>query len=76
MRTNARFAKTMTDEELLRRLRLTVDDLDLPSDAKRFVIRRTKYPPAVVIRTQYRELIELPFHRRALVFRPAVEVRE
>jgi hypothetical protein len=76
MRTNARFANTMTDDEMVRRLRLTVDELDLPSDAKRFVIQRSKSPPTVAIRTQYREFIELPFHRRAITFRPAVEVRQ
>lgn len=76
MRTNARFAQTMSDDEMLRQLRLTVDELDLPGDAKRFVIRRTKYPPTVAIRTRYQEQIELPFHRRAITFTPRVEVRQ
>jgi hypothetical protein len=76
MRTNARFAQTMTDEEMLRRLRLAVVELDLPEDAKHFVIRRSKSPPTVAIRTQYRQVIELPFHRRIITFRPSVEVRQ
>ena len=76
MRTNARFAQTMTDEEMMRRLRLAVVELDLPEDAKRFVIRRTKFPPTVAIRTQYRRQVELPFHRRIITFRPSVEVRQ
>lgn len=77
MRNNARFASTMTDEEMMRRLRLAVDLLDIPPDAKRyFVIRRSEFPPTVAIRTQYKETIELPFHRRAITFRPVVEVRQ
>jgi len=76
MRTNARFATTMSDEEMVRRLRMTVDELDLPDDAKRFVIQRTKFPPIVYIRTQYREQIELPFHHRFIVLRPSVEARQ
>ena len=76
MRTNARFGLTMTDEEMLRRLRITVVELDLPEDAKRFVIRRSKFPPTVAIKTQYRQPIDLPFHRRVITFRPSVEVRQ
>ena len=76
MRTNARFGLTMTDEEMLRRLRLEVVQLDLPEDAKRFVIRRSKFPPTVSIRTQYRQQIELPFHHRFITFHPSVEVRQ
>ncbi len=76
MRTNARFGLTMTDEEMLRRLRLAVVQLDLPEDAKRFTIRRSRLPPTVSIRTQYRQQIELPFHHRFITFRPSVEVRQ
>jgi hypothetical protein len=77
MRSNARFASTMTDDEMMRRLRLAADLLDLPPDAKRyFVIRRSSSPPTVAIRTQYRETIELPFHRRVITLRPAVVVRQ
>ncbi len=74
MQANARFAETMTDEEILRRLRRTVDDLDLPAETKRFVIRRTKLPRSISIRTQYHEVLELPFHHKALVLRPSVSV--
>lgn len=76
MKTNARFGLTMTDEEMLRRLRQSVVQLDLPEDAKRFTIRRSKFPPTVIIQTQYRQQIELPFHHRFITFRPSVEVRQ
>jgi hypothetical protein len=76
MRTNARFAQTMTDEEMLRRLRRTVDELDLPDDAKRFTVNRLKYPIRTAIKTQYKTTIDLPFHRRVITFRPSVEVRQ
>jgi hypothetical protein len=77
MKTNARFGLTMTDEEMLRRLRLAAVQLDIPEDAKRnFTIRRSKFPPTVSIRTYYRQQVELPFHHRFITFRPSVEVRQ
>ena len=76
MKTNARFGLTMSDEEMLRRLRLAVVELDLPEEAKRFTIRRSKFPPTVSVRTQYHQLIDLPFTRKVITFRPSVEVRQ
>lgn len=76
MKTNARFGLTWSDEELLRRLRGAVVGLDLPEDAKRFTIRRSKSPPTVIIQSQYRQRIELPFHHRFITFRPSVEARQ
>lgn len=76
MRTNARFGQTMKDDEMLRRLRIAVVQLDLPEDAKRFIIRRSSSPPTVSVKTQYRLQIELPFHHRFITFRPSVEVRQ
>ena len=76
MRTNARFGLTMSDEEMLRRLRVAVVELDLPEEAKRFTIRRSRFPPTVSVRTQYHQQVDLPFHRRVITFRPSVEVRQ
>ncbi len=75
MGTNARFAETLTDDQMLKRLRSTVDDLDLPAEAKRFVIHRTKFPRTITIRTQYHEVIELPFQHKALTLHPSVNVQ-
>jgi hypothetical protein len=66
----------MKDDEMLRRLRIAVVQLDLPEDAKRFIIRRSSSPPTVSVTTQYRLQIELPFHHRFITFRPSVEVRQ
>ncbi|MGQ0704320.1 MAG: hypothetical protein ACT4PM_14450 [Gemmatimonadales bacterium] len=76
MRTAARFAQTTTDEEILRRLRAKVNELELPAEANRFTIRRTQIPPTVVIETRYRQAIELPFQQRRITFRPRAEVRQ
>ena len=76
MRTTARFAPSMQDEEVLRRLRATVDELELPAEAKRFAILRTPIPIRVTIRTQYHVVIELPFHNRIVTLRPAAEARQ
>ncbi|MGH7562762.1 MAG: hypothetical protein ACRENB_17285 [Gemmatimonadales bacterium] len=76
MKTTARFAQTQSDEQILRTLRGTVDELGLPFEAKRFVIRRFRTPPMVRIRTEYQVIVELPFTHRAIRFQPSVEQRQ
>ena len=76
MRTSARFAQTTTDEEILRRLRAKVGELELPAEANRFTIRRTPMPAVVVIQTEYHQTVELPFHQRQITFRPRAEARQ
>lgn len=76
MRVTARFAQSLKDEDIIRRLRAVVDELDLPAEAKRFTIQRTQVPPNVTIRSRYHVVIELPFHRRSLTFNPKVEARQ
>jgi hypothetical protein len=73
MKVSARFAQTQNDEQILRSLRLTVDELGLPDQAKRFVIRRTDAPRMIRIRTEYNVQIELPFTVRILTMKPEVE---
>jgi hypothetical protein len=75
MKVSARFAQTQTDEQILRSLRGTVDELGLPDEAKRFVIRRTESPRTIRIRTEYNIQIELPFTVRILTMKPEVEAR-
>ncbi len=76
MRVTARFAQSLKDDDIIRRLRTVVDELDLPTEAKRIVIQRTQVPPNVTIRTRYRVVIELPFHQRTLTLNPTVEARQ
>jgi hypothetical protein len=74
METSARFASTQEDAQILKHLAGVAEDLDLRSEAQRFVIRRSEHPAIVSIRTRYRAELELPFHRRLITLAPLVEV--
>jgi hypothetical protein len=76
MQTSARFAVTQSDEQILKHLVGVSEDLGLPAEARKFSIRRTEHPPMVTIKTSYRVELELPFHRRTLIMRPEVAVRQ
>ena len=76
MENSARFAQRRPDEEIVRHLAGIARDLDLPDEARHFVIRRTEFPPVVAIRTQYHVTIELPFQHKQLTLKPHVEVRQ
>jgi hypothetical protein len=76
MATSARFAHSSPDPDIVRHLQGIARDLELPTEAQRFTIRRTTSPPLVTIRTQYHATIELPFHNRTLLLKPHVEVRQ
>lgn len=75
MKTQARFAPSIDDGAIQRRLLQTVDDLGLPLEARRRLrIRRTRRPREIVISTSWEETIVLPFYTRVQTFAP--EVRE
>jgi hypothetical protein len=76
MQTSARFASTRSDDQILKHLIGVSEDLGLPAEARRFSIQRTQQPFLVTIKTSYRVELELPFHRRTLVMRPEVAVRQ
>ena len=75
MRTQARFAPSIDDATIRRRLFQTISDLGIPEEAGRRlrVIRPTR-PREIVISTSYQVTIELPFVTKVLNFDP--EVRE
>ena len=75
MKVAARFASSRSDEAIRRELVAKIDSLGLPPEAKRLTVRRSGPPLRIVIQTQYRELLELPFRKQYLVFRPHVETR-
>jgi len=75
MKVSARFAQTQTDEQILRALRGTVDELGLPDQAKRFVIRRNPSPRTIQIRTEYNVEVELPFTVHVITLKPEAEAR-
>jgi len=75
MKTQARFAPSIDDGAIQRRLLQTVDDIGLPLEARRRLrIRRTRRPREIVISTSWEETIVLPFYTRVQTFAP--EVRE
>jgi hypothetical protein len=76
METSARFASSQTDDQIRQHLRAFAQDLGLPSEAHRIVIRRTEYPPRVSIRTHYTVELLLPFTRKEITFTPVAEARQ
>lgn len=74
MRSNARLAPSLTDATIRRRLLTRVDELGLPQEAQKFVIKRSGQPRTITIETQYSESVELPLFRHTFIFTPhAVE---
>lgn len=76
IRSEARFAANKSDQAIRRTLVARIDELGIPAEAKRLVVRRTGPPYLIRIRTEYREDVRLPFGRtHTIVFRPSVESR-
>jgi len=76
IKESARFAQMQSDDVIRRNLLQRIDELAIPAEAKRgLVVRRTQVPPyRIVIRTQYRERLDLPVGPpRYIVFKPNVE---
>lgn len=76
MKTSARFAQTQPDDQIVRHLIGVVQDLGLPAEAQRIVIRRTEHPPTVTIRTRYTVVLELPFKHKRVTLTPTAEIRQ
>ncbi len=74
MQAQARFAPSIDDGAIRRRLLQTIDDLGLPPEARRLSILRTSRPREIVISNSWEETIVLPFYTRVQRFAP--EVRE
>ncbi len=74
MQTQARFAPSIDDDTIRRRLFLAIDELGIPETAKRMRIRRTSRPREILISTNWPETIVLPFYSWVITLRP--EVRE
>ena len=70
MNAQAGLARYIDNTIIRSRLRQSVDDLDLPSDARRFTIRRTARPREITISTEYEVDVELPFFVYTYSFRP------
>lgn len=70
MRSNARLAPSLTDATIRRRLRTRAEQLHLPEDAQRFVIKRSGRPRTITITTEYSESVDLPFFNHTFNFTP------
>ncbi len=70
MRTQARLAVNVDNATIQRRLLGKIEELDLPSEARRLSIRRTARPRQIVIRTSYPVSFELPFYVHVHTFNP------
>lgn len=73
MRSAARFAPTLSDDVLGRRILAKAHELNLPPAAHRLQIRRLDAPRRVIISAEYEERVELPFFNHTFVFRPRAE---
>ena len=73
MRSQAQLAPSLTDAVIRRRLVSKVDELLIPEEAHRFRITRRGRPRSIVIETEYRETVDLPFFKHTFVFRPRAE---
>ncbi len=72
MQTQARFAPSINDATIRRRLLLKIEELDIPDSARRLRIRRGSRE--ILITTSWQEPIELPFYTIVVTLQP--EVRE
>ncbi len=72
MQTQARFAPSINDGTIRRRLFLKIDDLGIPETAKRIRIRRSSRPREIQISTSWPETIVLPFYSWVITLRPEV----
>ncbi len=75
MQTQARFAPSIDDGAIRRRLLQTIDNLGLPPEARRLRIRRINRPREIIISTSWQETITLPFYTRLQRFQPQVRER-
>lgn len=71
MSQTARFAQTLSDSEMRRRIVAEVRKLNLPQEAERIRIQR-RSGREIVIWTEYTITLRLPKFERELTFRPEV----
>lgn len=70
MNAQARLARYIDNTIIRARLIQSVDRFELPSEARKFTIRRTARPREITIRTEYQVDVELPFFVYTHSFRP------
>jgi hypothetical protein len=73
MRVSARLAPTLSDAVIRRRLEQKADELQLPPEAKKFIITRSGKPRRIVISTEYSETVTIPLVTHTFLFQPQAE---
>lgn len=71
MRQEATFAGQKTNDQIIARLRASVDSLGLPDEARMISIRRTA--KAILIDAVYEDRVEMPMYVRVIHYRPHAE---
>jgi hypothetical protein len=72
MRSQARFAPTLNDDVIYRRLDAQADSV-LPGRRPKFRITRGGNPRRIVIETEYIERVDLPLFKHTFVMHPRAE---
>jgi hypothetical protein len=75
MQSQARFAPSIDNGTIRRRLVQRIEALGLPDEAKRLRILRVTTPREIRISTSWEEEIVLPFLTQTVTFNPEVRVR-
>ena len=70
MRSEARFAPSIDNATIKRRLRVKAEELELPESAYNVQVHRTRRPRQIEITTTWSRVIELPFFTYELSFSP------
>ncbi len=70
MKSQARLAPSIDDNTIRRRLIRRAEEIGLPDDARNIIIRRTTRPREILIRTSYRQTLELPFYTYTVTLTP------
>ncbi len=73
MQVNARHASGLPDETIRNRLNGKVTEVFGPDRTLRFEIKRPRGRQSMVIETQYRDSVDLPFFQRGFPFRLRVQ---
>lgn len=71
MRQEATFARQKTNDQIITRLRASVDSLGLPDEARMISIRRTAN--TILIDAAYDDQVEMPMYVRVIHYRPHAE---
>ena len=72
MRSAARFAPSLPDDVIMRRVVERADELGLPSKARRVAVRRLG-TGKIIISAEYEERVQLPLFTHTFVFKPRAE---